>query len=67
MKDLFGQAWEHLFDLADRPPAACGMSTRRETPCSPSRQPAGRLRHRADVQLSADGEAMVFHDATLER
>ena len=41
---------------------------RRKTPCRHSKQPS---RHgygiETDVQLSSDGEAMVFHDHTLDR
>ena len=68
MKALFGEAWERLFEPAiahrglwspDGPPenslgafqAACAAGYGIEL----------------DVQLSADGEAMVFHDDDLER
>ena len=68
MKDRFGEAWERLFEPAiahrglwspDGPPenslgafqAACAAGYGIEL----------------DVQLSADGEAMVFHDDDLER
>ena len=68
MKDRFGEAWERLFAPAiahrglwspDGPPenslgafqAACAAGYGIEL----------------DVQLSADGEAMVFHDEDLER
>lgn len=68
MKDVFGDAWERLFGppiahrglwSPDGPPenslgafqAAC----------------AGDYGIELDVQLSADGEAMVFHDALLKR
>ena len=68
MKDLFGEAWERLFG----PPIAHrGL-------WSPSGSPENSLGAfqaacaagydiELDVQLSADGEAMVFHDATLSR
>ena len=51
------------------PIAACGRRTgRRRTRWAPSRPPcAAGYGIELDVQLSADGEAMVFHDATLER
>ena len=68
MKERFGEAWERLFEPAiahrglwspDGPPenslgafqAAC----------------AGGYGIELDVQLSADGEAMVFHDDDLQR
>ena len=68
MKEIFGEAWERLFGppiahrglwSADGPPenslgafhAACAAGYGIEL----------------DVQLSADGEAMVFHDAQLRR
>jgi glycerophosphoryl diester phosphodiesterase len=68
MKEVFGEAWERLFGppiahrglwSPDGPPenslgafqAAC----------------AGGYGIELDVQLSADGEAMVFHDANLRR
>ena len=68
MKATFGEAWERLFDppiahrglwSPDGPPenslgafqAAC----------------AGGYNIELDVQLTADGEAVVFHDATLTR
>jgi glycerophosphoryl diester phosphodiesterase len=68
MKDLFGEAWERLFG----PPIAHrGL-------WSPGGAPENSLGafHAAcvagygielDVQLSADGEAMVFHDVQLRR
>ncbi|HEY5071405.1 MAG TPA: glycerophosphodiester phosphodiesterase [Caulobacteraceae bacterium] len=68
MKAVFGEAWDRLFDPAiahrglwrpDGPPenslgafqAACAAGYGIEL----------------DVQLSADGEAVVFHDVTLQR
>ncbi|MFI4974773.1 MAG: glycerophosphodiester phosphodiesterase family protein [Caulobacterales bacterium] len=68
MRDLFGEAWEHLFHpaiahrglwSADGPPenslgafeAACEAGYDIEL----------------DVQLTSDGEAVVFHDSTLQR
>ncbi len=68
MKDQFGAAWEHLF----HPPVAHrGL-------WSPGGAPensqaafqaacAGGYGVELDVQLSADGEAMVFHDDDLQR
>ncbi|HET9160196.1 MAG TPA: glycerophosphodiester phosphodiesterase family protein [Caulobacteraceae bacterium] len=67
MKDLFGQAWDHLFD----PPIAHrGLWDEHVPENSLSAfQAACQAGYgiELDVQLSADGEAMVFHDATLER
>jgi glycerophosphoryl diester phosphodiesterase len=67
MKDLFGQAWEHLFD----PPIAHrglwnGHAPENSLGAFQAACQAGYGVERV-VQLSADGEAMVFHDATLER
>ncbi len=68
MRELFGEAWERLFG----PPIAHrGL-------WSPSGAPENSLGAfqaacdagygiELDVQLSADGEAMVFHDANLRR
>jgi glycerophosphoryl diester phosphodiesterase len=68
MKSLFGEAWERLF----HPPIAHrGL-------WSPSGPPENSLAAfqaacaagygiELDVQRTADGEAVVFHDATLER
>ena len=68
MKDQFGEAWERLFG----PPIAHrGL-------WSPDGAPENSLGAfqaacgggygiELDVQLSADGEAMVFHDASLKR
>jgi glycerophosphoryl diester phosphodiesterase len=67
MKNLFGQAWNHLFD----PPIAHrGLWDEHAPENSLSAfQAACQAGYgiELDVQLSADGEAMVFHDATLER
>jgi glycerophosphoryl diester phosphodiesterase len=68
MKTLFGEAWDHLFSPAI---AHRGL-------WSPSGYPENSLGAfqaacaagygvELDVQMSADGEAMVFHDATLGR
>jgi glycerophosphoryl diester phosphodiesterase len=64
----FGEAWERLFD----PPIAHrGLWS---TGCAPENSLAAfqaACSHgygiELDVQLSADGEAMVFHDSRLER
>lgn len=68
MKDLFGQAWDHLFDppiahrgLWDHNGAPENTLGAFQAAC------AAGYGIELDVQLSADGEAMVFHDATLER
>ena len=68
MKDRFGEAWERLFD----PPVAHrGLWS----PDGPPENSLGAFQAACaagygielDVQLSADGEAMVFHDDDLER
>ena len=68
MKNLFGEAWERLF----QPPIAHrGLWS----PDGPPENSLGAFQAASaagygvelDVQLSADGEAMVFHDATLQR
>jgi len=68
MKDVFGEAWERLF----QPPIAHrGL-------WSPQGAPENSLAAfqaacaagygiELDVQMSADGEAVVFHDASLKR
>jgi glycerophosphoryl diester phosphodiesterase len=67
MKDLFGQAWDHIFD----PPIAHRGLWDEHAPENSllAFQAACQAGYgiELDVQLSADGEAMVFHDATLER
>lgn len=68
MKDLFGEAWERLF----------GPAIAHRGLWSPDGYPENSLGAfqaacaagysvELDVQASADGEAMVFHDATLQR
>ncbi|MHB8530979.1 MAG: glycerophosphodiester phosphodiesterase [Caulobacteraceae bacterium] len=68
MRNVFGEVWDLLFD----PPIA------HQGLWSPDGPPANSLGAfqaacargygiELDVHLSADGEAMVFHDATLER
>ena len=68
MKDRFGEAWDRLFD----PPVAHrGLWS----PDGPPENSLGAFQAACaagygielDVQLSADGEAMVFHDEDLER
>jgi glycerophosphoryl diester phosphodiesterase len=67
MKDLFGEAWDKLAGpaIAHRglwdPHAPENSLLAFQAACQ-----AG-YGVELDVQLSADGEAMVFHDATLER
>jgi glycerophosphoryl diester phosphodiesterase len=67
MKDLFGQAWEHLFE----PPIAHRGLWDEHAPENSllAFQAACQAGYgiELDVQLSADGEAIVFHDNTLER
>lgn len=68
MKERFGEAWDALF----HPPAAHrGLWTPGGAPeNSLAAFQAAAVAGYAielDVQLSADGEAMVFHDDTLER
>jgi glycerophosphoryl diester phosphodiesterase len=67
-KDLFGEAWDLLFD----PPIAHrGLWS----PDGPPENSLGAFQAACaagygielDVQLTADGEAVVFHDSTLER
>jgi glycerophosphoryl diester phosphodiesterase len=68
MKETFGEAWDLLF----APPIAHRGLWAEET--SPENSLgafqaacAAGYAIELDVQLSADGEAVVFHDATLER
>jgi len=67
MKDLYGQAWEHLFN----PPIAHRGLWDQHAPENSllAFQAAcqGGYGIELDVQLSADGEAMVFHDEDLAR
>ncbi|HWA61063.1 MAG TPA: glycerophosphodiester phosphodiesterase [Caulobacteraceae bacterium] len=68
MKDVFGEAWDLLFD----PPIAHRGLWSKEGPPENSLAAfqaacAAGYGVELDVHLSADGEAMVFHDATLER
>lgn len=67
MKDQFGQAWEHLFD----PPVAHRGLWDEHAPENSllAFQAACQAGYgiELDVQMSADGEAIVFHDATLDR
>ncbi|HZZ35853.1 MAG TPA: glycerophosphodiester phosphodiesterase family protein, partial [Caulobacteraceae bacterium] len=67
-KALFGEAWDLLFD----PPIAHrGLWS----PDGPPENSLGAFQAACaagygielDVQLTADGEAVVFHDSTLER
>lgn len=68
MKERFGEAWERLFEPAI---AHRGLWS----PDGPPENSLGAFRAACsagygielDVQLSADGEAMVFHDDDLER
>jgi glycerophosphoryl diester phosphodiesterase len=67
-KDLFGEAWDLLFD----PPIAHRGLWSSEGPPENSLGAfqaacAAGYGIELDVQLTADGEAVVFHDSTLER
>ncbi len=68
MKDLFGEAWERLFGppIAHRGLWSPGGSPENSLGAFQAAC-AGGYDIELDVQLSADGEAMVFHDATLGR
>jgi glycerophosphoryl diester phosphodiesterase len=68
MKEVFGEAWERLFHppIAHRglwSPDGCPENSLGafQSAC------AAGYNIELDVQLTADGEAVVFHDATLER
>lgn len=67
MKDRFGEAWDRIFD----PPIAHRGLWDDHAPENSSLafQAASQAGYsiELDVQLAADGEAVVFHDATLER
>ncbi|MEO8927517.1 MAG: glycerophosphodiester phosphodiesterase [Caulobacteraceae bacterium] len=68
MKETFGEAWERLF----HPPIAHrGLWSSEGCPENSlgafQAACAGGYNIELDVQLSADGEAVVFHDATLTR
>ncbi len=68
MKDLFGEAWDRLFDppIAHRglwSPDTCPENSLAAFQAACAAGYAIEL----DVQLSADGEAVVFHDSTLAR
>src|SRR5271167_3324320 len=68
MKEVFGEAWERLFgppiahrglwSLGGPPENSLGAF---QAAC------AGGYGIELDVQLTADGEAVVFHDTRLER
>jgi len=68
MKAQFGEAWERLFD----PPVAHRGLWSKDGPPENSLASfqaacAAGYGIELDVQMTADGEAMVFHDAKLER
>src|ERR1700741_249468 len=68
MKEVFGEAWERLFG----PPIAHrGLWSPNGAPENSLGAFQAACAHgygiELDVQLSADGEAMVFHDAHLAR
>jgi glycerophosphoryl diester phosphodiesterase len=66
--EVFGEAWERLFDppIAHRGLWSPGGAPENSDAAFQAACAAG-FGIELDVQLSADGEAMVFHDATLER
>ena len=68
MKDRFGEAWERLFEpaIAHRGLWSQGGPPENSLGAFQAACAAG-YGIELDVQMSADGEAMVFHDATLER
>lgn len=68
MREIFGELWDHLF----HPPVAHrGLWTPEGAPENSlgafQAACAAGYGIELDVQLSADGEAMVFHDGTLAR
>ena len=68
MKEIFGEAWERLFGapIAHRGLWAANGAPENSLGAFQAACVAG-YNIELDVQLSADGEAMVFHDATLMR
>jgi glycerophosphoryl diester phosphodiesterase len=68
MKDRFGDAWERLFQppIAHRGLWSPGGAPENSLGAFQAACAAG-YGVELDVQLSADGEAVVFHDATLKR
>src|SRR5271167_829930 len=68
MKEVFGEAWERLFGppIAHRGLWSLGGPPENSLGAFQAACAAG-YGVELDVQLSADGEAVVFHDATLKR
>lgn len=67
MKDLFGDAWAHLFDPPIAHRGLWGGGAPENSLAAFQAACQGGYGIELDVQLSADGEAMVFHDLTMER
>ena len=67
MKDLFGEAWDHLFDPPIAHRGLWGVDAPENSLGAFQAACHAGYGIELDVQLSADGEAMVFHDLTLER
>ena len=68
MKDVFGEAWELLFHPAIAHRGLWSPDGAPENSLGAFQAAcAGGYGIELDVHLSADGEAMVFHDNTLER
>jgi len=67
MKDLFGEAWELLHAPAIAHRGLWSQGAPENSLGAFQAACAGGYGIELDVQLSADGEAMVFHDHTLER
>jgi glycerophosphoryl diester phosphodiesterase len=68
MKDRFGDAWDHVFApaIAHRGLWSPGGAPENSLAAFEAACEAG-YGIELDVQLSSDGEAIVFHDSTLER
>jgi glycerophosphoryl diester phosphodiesterase len=68
MRDLFGDAWAHVFNpaIAHRGLWSPGGAPENSLAAFEAACEAG-YGIELDVQLSSDGEAIVFHDSTLER
>lgn len=67
MKERFGEAWERLFSPAIAHRGLWDAHAPENSLAAFQAACHAGYGVELDVQLSADGEAMVFHDATLER